>query len=211
MPADYRTSWPELWQYATVWDVGKAARDWPQINFVIYHSAMRPFIELPDRELAQFEAPGRFDWVSELADIPRKYGVRNVYGELGTCFANTCVTHPKLAAALLGTLVRGLGADHVIWGTDCVWWGSPQWQIEALRRLEIPADMQAAHSFTPLGPADGAVKTAIFGVNAARLYSLDPAAPVGPMRADGIDALRTEYQAADGQRSNLRYGYVRAA
>ena len=208
MPADYRTSWPDLWQYATVWDVGKAARDWPQINFVIYHSAMRPFIELPDRELAQFEATGRFDWVSELADIPRKYGVRNVYGELGTCFANTCVTHPKLAAALLGTLIRGLGADHVIWGTDCVWWGSPQWQIEALRRLEIPADMQAAQGFTPLGPADGAVKTAIFGGNAARLYGLDPAAPVGAMRADGIDTLRTEYQAAGGQRSNLRYGYV---
>ena len=208
MPADYRTSWPDLWQYATVWDVGKAARDWPQINFVIYHSAMRPFIELPDRELAQFEATGRFDWVSELADIPGKYGVRNVFGELGTCFANTCVTHPKLAAALLGTLIRGLGADHVIWGTDCVWWGSPQWQIEALRRLEIPADMQAAQGFTPLGPADGAVKTAIFGGNAARLYALDPAAPVGAMRADGIDALRTEYQAAGGQRSNLRYGYV---
>jgi uncharacterized protein len=208
MPADYRTSWPDLWEYATVWDVGKAARDWPQINFVIYHSAMRPFIELPDRELAQFEATGRFDWVSGLADIPRKYGVRNVYGELGTCFANTCVTHPKLAAALVGTLARGLGADHVIWGTDCVWWGSPQWQIEALRRLEIPAEMQAAHGFTPLGPADGAVKTAIFGGNAARLYALDPAAPVGAMRTDGIAALRTEYQAAGGQRSNLRYGYV---
>jgi len=52
------------------------------------------------------------------------------------------------------------------------------------------------------------VKTAIFGGNAARLYGLDPAAPVGAMRADGIDALRTEYQAAGGQRSNLRYGYV---
>jgi hypothetical protein len=208
MPADYRTSWPDLWQYATVWDVGKAARDWPQINFVIYHSAMRPFIELPDRELAQFEATGRFDWVSDLADIPRQFGVRNVYGELGTCFANTCVTHPKLAAALLGTLIRGLGADHVIWGTDCVWWGSPQWQIEALRRLEIPADMQAAQRFTPLGPADGPVKGGIFGGNAARLYRLDPAASHAALPADRIDTLRVEYHAAGGRRSNLRYGYV---
>ena len=70
MPADYMTSWADMWQYATVWDVGKAAKDWPQINFVIYHSAMRPFLELPDRELAQFEKTGRFDWVSDLADIP---------------------------------------------------------------------------------------------------------------------------------------------
>jgi hypothetical protein len=116
MPADYMTSWADMWQYATVWDVGKAAKDWPQINFVIYHSAMRPFLELPDRELAQFEKTGRFDWVSDLADIPAKFGVNNVYGELGACFANTCVTHPKLAAALMGTLIKGLGEDKVIWG-----------------------------------------------------------------------------------------------
>ena len=76
MPADYMTSWADMWQYATVWDVGKAAKDWPQINFVIYHSAMRPFLELPDRELAQFEKTGRFDWVSDLADIPAKFGVK---------------------------------------------------------------------------------------------------------------------------------------
>ncbi len=73
MPADYMTSWADMWQYATCWDLPKAAKDWPQINFVIYHSAMRPFLELPDRELAQFEKTGRFDWVSDLADIPAKY------------------------------------------------------------------------------------------------------------------------------------------
>jgi hypothetical protein len=80
MPADYMTSWADMWQYATCWDLPRAAKDWPQINFVIYHSAMRPFLELPDRELAQFEKTGRFDWVSDLADIPAKHGVNNVYG-----------------------------------------------------------------------------------------------------------------------------------
>jgi predicted TIM-barrel fold metal-dependent hydrolase len=133
MPADYLTSWPDLWQYATVWDVGKAARDWPQINFVIYHSAMRPFIELPDRELAQFEATGRFDWVSDLADIPRRFGVNNVYGRARhllrqhLCDASEArrraARHPRPRA---GSGPRDLG-------NDCVWWGSPQWQIEALR------------------------------------------------------------------------------
>ena len=210
MPADYLTSWPDIWQYATTWDVGRAARDWPQINFVIYHSAMRPFIELPDRELAQFEATGRFDWVSDLADIPGNSGVNNVYAELGTCFANTCVTHPKLAAALLGTLVRGMGADHIVWGTDCVWWGSPQWQIEALRRLEIPEDMQRAHGYAPLGAGDGPVKSAIFAGNAARLYGIDAAAAGVALSADRVDVMRAEYLANGGLRSNLRYGYVAA-
>ena len=43
---------------------------------------------------------------------------------------------------MLGTLVKGMGAEHVLWGTDSVWYGSPQWQIEAFRRIEIPEDMQ---------------------------------------------------------------------
>ena len=62
----------------------------------------------------------------------------------------------------MGMLIKGLGADHVVWGTDAVWTGAPQWQIEGLRRLEIPEDMQKKYGFKPLGPADGPIKTAIF-------------------------------------------------
>jgi hypothetical protein len=68
-------------------------------------------------------------------------------------------------------LVKGLGASNVVWGSDAVWTGSPQWQIEALRRLEIPDEMQKKYGFKPLGPADGQVKKAIFGDNNARLYN----------------------------------------
>ena len=208
MPADYLTSWPELWQYSSVWDVGKAAADWPQITFMIYHAALRPFLELPDESLAQFEKTGRIDWVTDLAEIPQKYGVRNVYAELGTVMANTAVTHPRLAAALLGTLTRGMGVDHVLWGTDSVWYGSPQWQIEALRRLEIPEDMQRKHGFAPLGAADGPVKSAIFAGNAARLYGIDTQAALGQFGTDHIAAMKAEYLAQGGERSNLRYGFV---
>ena len=52
------------------------------------------------------------------------------------------VAEPRLSAALMGSLVRGLGADRVVWGTDAAWTGSPQWQIEGLRRQEIREDMQ---------------------------------------------------------------------
>ena len=208
MPADYEQSWPGLWKHATVWDLGKAATDWPQITFVIYHSALRPFVELPDQSLAQFESTGRIDWVTDLAEIPGKFGVRNVYAELGTCFANTAVTHPRLAAALLGTLIKGLGVEKVLWGTDSVWWGSPQWQIEALRRLEIPEDMQRKHGFAPLGAADGPVKTAILGGNAARMYKLDPATVQDEIGNDHVAEMRREFLAAGAGRSNQRYGYV---
>ena len=208
MPADYETSWPGLWEHATVADVGKAAKDWPGINFVIYHSALRPFLELPDATLDQFNRTGRIDWVTDLAEIPRKFGVSNVYAELGTCFANTSVTHPRLAAAMLGQLIKGLGGDKVLWGTDSVWYGSPQWQIEALRRLEIPLDLQEKHGFTPLGAADGVVKNAIFSANAARIYAVDVSAALGEISLDQISTVKAEYLALNEGRSNLRYGYV---
>jgi hypothetical protein len=124
------------------------------------------------------------------------------------------VAHPKFAAALVGTLIKGFGADHVLWGTDSVWYGSPQWQIEAMRRLEIPEDMQKKYGFAPLGGADSAVKQLIFGTNAARLYGLRlKAAEASPMPAyseDRLAQLKSEYAIAAPEPSNLRYGYVRA-
>jgi uncharacterized protein len=208
LPADYEKSWAGVWEYNTVWDVGKAAKDWPQLNFVIYHSALRLFLESPDAMLNDFEKTGRIKWATELSEIPGKFGVKNVYGEIGTSFATCAVSSPRLAAALLGTLVRGLGADHVVWGSDSVWYGSPQWQIEALRRLEIPDDMQRKHKFAPLGPADGLVKSAIFGGNSARLYNVAVKSALGPVTTDRIAAIAEEYRENGGLRSNTRYGYV---
>src|SRR5262249_7382986 len=142
-------------------------------------------------------------------------GVTNVYAELGTSFANSAVAHPKFSAALVGALVKGLGADHVVWGTDSVWYGSPQWQIEAMRRLEIPEDMQKKDGFAPLGGANHAAKQLIFGANAARLYGVNlKAAENAPLPAyseDRLAKLKAEYEFAAKEPSNRRYGYVRAA
>jgi predicted TIM-barrel fold metal-dependent hydrolase len=208
LPADYERTWPGVWEYATVRDVGKAAKDWPQLNFVMYHAALRPFQEPPSAALNEFERTGRIKWATDLAEIPSKFGVTNVYGEVGTAFATCATADPRFAAAFMGTLVRGLGADHVIWGSDSVWYGSPQWQIEALRRLEIPEDMQRKHGFAPLGAADGVVKSAIFAGNSARLYNLQMRTALGAISTDKIAAIKAEYLAMGGLRSNTRYGYV---
>jgi len=197
---------PNLRPYVDASDVGRAAKDWPQLNFIIYHSAYRHVGGSPADAMKEWDETGRISWVSDLADIPAKYGVSNVYGDLGQLFAFSTVTQPRLAAALMGTLVKGLGHDHVIWGTDAVWTGSPQWQIEGLRRLEIPEDMQKQHGFAPLGAADGLVKTAIFGGNVAKLYRYERRAELAH---DSFAAAKLEYERSGEGRSNLRYGYVR--
>src|SRR5438876_109629 len=215
LPPDYEKSFAGVWEYATAWDIGKAAKDWPQMNFVIYHSALRPFLELPDQAWAEFASTGRIHWATDLAEIPQKFGVTNVYAELGTSFANSAVAHPKFCAALVGTLIKGMGVDHVMWGTDSVWYGSPQWQIEALRRLEIPQDMQKKHGFAPLGDANSATKQLIFGRNATKFYKIRLRAAdnarIPAFSEDRLAALKNAYELAAKEPSNLRYGYVRAA
>jgi predicted TIM-barrel fold metal-dependent hydrolase len=206
-PPSVEREYPHLRNYCDVRDVGKAAKDWPQLNFIIYHSAYRfPGGGTPEEALRQFEKTGRVEWVTDLAEIPGKFGVQNVYGDLGQVFATTTVSQPKLCAAIMGTLLKGLGAQRVVWGTDAVWTGAPQWQIEGLRRLEIPEDMQRKFGFAPLGSATGAVKSAIFGENSARLYGLEPRALAAG--SDRLAQMKQAYRAAGGMPSNLRYGYI---
>ena len=198
---------PHLLAYSDVRDVGKAARDWPKLNFIIYHGAYRLHPgNSAEQALKDFEKTGRVEWVTDLAEIPAKFGVKNVYADTGQLFAHTTVSQPRLAAAIMGTLVKGMGADHIIWGTDAIWTGAPQWQIEALRRLEIPEDMQKQYGYAPLGAGDGPVKNAILGENVARLYNYKRTAELA--KPDRLAAMKEEYQRQGGQRSNLRYGYV---
>jgi predicted TIM-barrel fold metal-dependent hydrolase len=197
---------PHLREYAAVGDVGKAAKDWPQLNFAIYHSGFRHLGGPPDEGINEWNQSGRLPWLSELAEIPEKYGVSNVYGDLGAIFAWTVIAQPRLCAAMMGTLIKGLGADHVIWGTDSVWTGSPQWQIEALRRLKIPEDMQKKNGFQPLGPADGPIKSAILAANGLRLFGHERHAQLTV--SDRFASIKARYEQDGPARSNLRFGYA---
>lgn len=208
LPNNYEELMPGIWKYATVDDVGQAAKDFPNLNFIIYHSGLQPFLQ-PEEELVKFEQSGRINWVSDLAEIRQQYGVSNVYAELGSTFASSCVTHPRFAAAILGILIKGLGHDHVIWGTDSVWYGSPQWQLEAFRRIEIPEDMQEKFGFNPLGEGTGKIKSAILGYNTAKLYELPEAqTTVSYYTNDALAAAKSRYLKAGGEPSNMVYGFL---
>jgi predicted TIM-barrel fold metal-dependent hydrolase len=199
---------PHLLRHADVSDVARAAKDWPQLNFIIYHGGYR-FAGGGRASDAwqQFEATGRIDWVTDLAEIPAQAGVSNVYADVGQLFAQTTIAEPRLAAVLMGMLIKGLGADHVCWGTDAIWTGAPQWQIEALRRLEIPEELRRKYGFAALGEADGAVKRAIFGENNARLYGVDHAQRQA-LTQDAFTQARAAYEREGSLRTNLAYGYV---
>jgi predicted TIM-barrel fold metal-dependent hydrolase len=214
MPRDYEKAFAGTWEHATVNDVGQAAKDWPGMNFVIYHSALRPWLaEDPTDTLNEFMKTGYIPWSTDLARIPEKYGVNNVYGEIGSTFASTAVTNPRFCAAFIGQMVNMMGPERVVWGTDSVWYGSPQWQIEAMRRLEIPSDIMKKFGWKiPLGGPNSEVKQKIFGLNSAHLYNLDiKISEEKPFKHDQIAQIKADYLAMGGERSNAAYGYVAKA
>ncbi|MGH8314350.1 MAG: amidohydrolase family protein [Steroidobacterales bacterium] len=185
-------------------DLIKAARDFPDLDFVAYHAGL---LTVPASSQSA-EVP----WTSDFCRMKQKEpGLKNIYMELGSTFGQLATTNPTACAHLLGQVIAAFGADHVLWGTDSVWYGSPQWQIEALRRLEIPDDMQKKHRFAPLGTANGVVKNAIFAGNAARLYNLDINVVQGTLDSDQLAGIKRQYAALGAERSNLRYGYVTKA
>jgi len=122
--------------------------------------------------LAEFEQTGRIAWTSDLADIPR-----NTACAMSMAMSASSSPQPWWRSRGLRRVDGhpdprpGRGPGDL--GTDALWTGSPQWQIEGLRRMEIPEDMQKSFGFAPLGAARGPVKTAIFGDNNARLYGID--------------------------------------
>ncbi|MEX0677733.1 MAG: amidohydrolase family protein, partial [Pirellulales bacterium] len=111
-------------------DVEKAALDHPDLTFVIYHSALQHGPNEPGYvEANKFKSEtGDFAWHDVLMTIKdRNPQINNVYPEIGSSFGLLAIENPEMCQHLIGRNVKTYGADHVIWGTDCLWWGSPQW------------------------------------------------------------------------------------
>jgi len=46
--------------------------------------------------------------------------------------------------------LKTLGPKNILWGTDCIWWGSPQFLIDLFKNLEITPEMQVEFGYPPL-------------------------------------------------------------
>lgn len=139
-------------------EMGPVARAHPDVAFVVYHSGY---------EVGQPQAVDRL--IRSLARAGVGPG-QNVYAELGSTWFNL-MRSPDDAAHVLGKLLLAVGEDRVLWGTDSIWYGSPQEQIEAFRAFEIAPEFQERFGYPTL---TAEVKRKILGLNAARLYEVDP-------------------------------------
>jgi predicted TIM-barrel fold metal-dependent hydrolase len=132
-------------------------------------------------------------------------GLTNIYMELGSTFGQLVTTNPTACAHLLGQIIGAFGADHVLWGTDSIWYGTPQWQIDAFRRFTIPEALIEKHGYTPLTRA---VKEQIFGLNAARVFGVDVNATRNEIPKDYLSRIKMAYLEEGPAPSHRWYGWV---
>jgi hypothetical protein len=185
---------PDAGKYSDPVDVGPAAAKHPKLNIVIYHSGF---------DVGPPEGPyreGNDYGVDRLITSLRKSGIgpgQNVYAEIGSTW-RFVMSKPDEAAHVMGKLLKYVGPDHILWGTDSIWYGSPQDQIESFRAFTISDEFQEKYGYPALTKD---VKRKIFGGNASKLHGLDPAS--GACKFD-----KGELEEARGRlgRKNQLYG-----
>lgn len=183
-------------------DLIKAAKDFPDIDFLVYHSGFRSAASIEEI----FARTGEIPWTSEFCRMKHaEPGIKNIYMELGSTFAQLVITHPEICAHLLGEILGAFGVEHVLWGTDSIWYGTPQWQIEAFRRFQIPDRLIEQHGYPPLTRE---VKAKIFGQNAARLFGIDVEAKRNDLPADYLSRIKMAYLEEGPAPSHRFYGWV---
>jgi predicted TIM-barrel fold metal-dependent hydrolase len=156
-------------RWASPEDVPRAAKAFPQAKFVVYHSG---FERIGPREGPYTRAAAHLG-VNRLIAAMKRARVgpnENVYAELGSTWW-TIMRDPEQAAHVLGKLLRHVGEDNVLWGTDCIFYGSPQDQIQAFRAFRISQEFQERYGYPELTPLR---KAKVLGLNAARVYGVEP-------------------------------------
>jgi predicted TIM-barrel fold metal-dependent hydrolase len=178
-------------------DLIKAAKDFPDIDFLVYHAGLL--------SVSAGKPTGEVPWTTEFCQMKKQANLKNIYMELGSTFGQLVTTNPTACAHLLGQIVDAFGVDHVLWGTDSIWYGTPQWQIDAFRRFEIPAALVDKHGYAPLTRA---AKEQIFGLNAARVFGVDVGAKRNEIPKDYLTRVKMAYLDEGAAPSHRWYGWV---
>ena len=175
------------YEHSIASDIGIVARMFPDVNFLVYHAG---FIA------GQAEGPynpARGEGVDALIRSLEENGVpknANVYAELGSTWRHA-MRDPDTAAHIVGKLLKHVGERNVLYGSDCIWYGSPQDQIQAFRTFQISAAFQAQYDYPKITDA---LRARIFGLNAARVYQVDVDDVLEVARGDVIGRGRGAYR-----------------
>ncbi|WDI31819.1 amidohydrolase family protein [Hyphococcus flavus] len=179
---------PTSYRQSTCEDIGEAAKRHPDINFILYHSGY----DMSVPEEAFTPGAGKSGGIDVLCQSLIDHGIApgsNVYAELGSTW-RFLMRDPDQAAHLLGKLIKYCGENNVLWGTDSIWYGSPQDQIQAFRTFQISDEYAERFGYAKLTPQ---VKAKIFGLNAMKPYNISMDEAVKRASNDALSQRRHAY------------------
>jgi len=174
--------------YRLCTDIGPVAKANPDITFIVYHSGFD--ITMTEGPYVRGKPVGGIDHlIDSLLDngIPPN---SNVYAELGTTWREL-MKDPDQASHSIGKLLKYVGEDRLVWGTDCIWYGSPQDQIQAFRTFQISAEHQEKYGYPAITPQ---IRAKVFGLNAAVPYGISAAEIKAQTQGDAVAASRENYK-----------------
>ena len=178
----------QSYEHSQCSDIGIVAKRFPDVSFLVYHSGFVTGVS----ERA-YTGRGASDGIDTLIRSLVENGVKpnsNVYAELGSTW-RFLMRDPDGAAHALGKLLKYCGENNVLWGTDSIWYGSPQDQIQAFRTFQISPETRAQHGYPEITPP---VRAKIFGINATRPYPISADEVKKHTRADRVATERLAYR-----------------
>jgi predicted TIM-barrel fold metal-dependent hydrolase len=178
-------------------DVGVVAKMYPDTAFLVYHSAIE--IDAAGEGVYDPNNTRGTDRLCRTVEMGNLKG-QNVYAELGSVWAQV-YTAPEKAQHVIGKLLKYCGEDNVVWGTECIWLGSPQMQIEAFRTFQISKQFQDMYGYPELTPE---IKKKIFGLNAAKIYKVNPEEVRCKIRQTKLTAIKEQM---DGELGTRRWAF----
>ncbi|MFT5133126.1 MAG: putative TIM-barrel fold metal-dependent hydrolase [Gammaproteobacteria bacterium] len=185
-------------EYSTCADVGRVAKMFPDVTFIVYHSGHEPEgIEGPYDPSVNYS-------INTLINSLRDNNIGpngNVYAELGSTW-RFVMRDPDQSAHTIGKLLKYVGEDRLLWGTDCIWYGSPQDQIQAFRTFQISEEFQEKYGYSTITPE---VRAKVFGLSAAKAYAINPDEIRKKSAMDALARERRLYR-EDPNPSFLTYG-----
>ncbi len=201
-------------------EIGQVSMDYPEANFVIYHSgihagtggsSLAALAPTPTENVPYDPTDPNPLGVNQLIrslieagaiDDPDSPGTKkskhalNVYAEMGSAWSNV-MRDPVQSQHYIGKLLKYLGPNNMVWGTDCILGGSPQAQIDLFRMFTITPEYQDKYGYPEITDD---MKKQIFGLNAAKIYHIDPTATRCKLQQSQFSMMKRELDETVGER-----------
>ena len=176
------------YKYSIPRDVAPLGRMYPDISVIAYHSGAD--LSKPEGPYNPDDKDGINSFITSFLENGHKRNHANVYGDLGTTWRERSKAGPDQASHLLGKLFKYLGENQICWGTDALWYGSPQDQIQAFRTFQISKEFQDKYGYPEITPQ---MRARVFGLNSAGIYGLNVPEIMKIAHIDNIGILRQSY------------------